>query len=181
MATRSPGGKSRPAEKVASTLVLAAVLAGCGGRIGDYAPASSLSDGGFARDVATVRRLEGREIAVWGYVDAANLYADPATRLILGEWWSGDGPDGQTWRFNLAAQDDDPAGRSFAVTVRNDPGRDPLLARMVADARAGRPTRVFLRGRLFTFDAPANLGRRLGLSMVVDSSAAVRLEPTGGR
>lgn len=170
-----------PARERALALALAVVLVACDGRIGDYVPVSSLADAGFARDVEAARRLEGREIAMWGFVDHANIYAEPSTRSILGEWWSGEGPDGASWRFHLAAAADDPAGRSVPVTMPNDAGRDALLARFAADARAGRPTRVFLRARLFTFDAPANFHRRLGLAIAADSSAAVRLAPTGGQ
>jgi hypothetical protein len=48
---------------------------------------------------------------------------------------------------------------------------------LLADAAAGRPTRVFVRGRIFTFDAPTNYSRAVGLYMDLESSADVLLTP----
>ena len=59
--------------------------------------------------------------------------------------------------------------------VAVDPGRDELLKVFLADARAGRPTKVYLEGSLLTFDAPTN-GRLLhGLRMELQSSRDIRL------
>lgn len=150
-------------------------LAGCNTQVGDYVAASSISEAGYARDVDAVRRLEGQEVKLWGYVDPGNLYGDEGAKLILGEWWSGEGPDESTWRFNMKANAGDATGQSFAVYVSDDAGRDELLRRFVADATAGQPTQVFIRGRLQTFDAPANMAGYTGLSMQVKSSQNILL------
>ncbi len=121
----------------------------------DYLPASAISQNGFAKDAAAQHTADGKEIKLWGFVDHANLYGDADTQEILGEWWSGDGPSATSWRFNLMAHADDQAGQSFAVHVPNDEGRDELLRNFLADAKAQRPTKVFVTGRLFTFDAPS--------------------------
>jgi hypothetical protein len=162
-----------------SCLILAfcvGLLAGCSQAVGGYVAASTISQGGFARNPAAVAALAGQDVQVWGYVDQGNLYGDAAARAILGDWWSGPGPDDATWRFNLKANADDAVGQSFAVYVPNDEGRDELLERFVADARAQTPTRVFVTGRLFTFDAPMNVTARTGLSLTLASSLDIVLE-----
>lgn len=143
---------------------------------GDYRAASSISRDGFAINDDEIRQLDGQEAMVWGYVDHGNLYGDEGARAILGDWWSGDGPDASTWRFNLKAQADDAVGKSFAVTVPNDAGRDALLRQFVADAQAQRPTRIFVTGRLTTFEAPSSDRVRTGLTLDVQSSSDITLE-----
>jgi hypothetical protein len=158
--------------------VLMPSLSGCSERIDDYMSAASISANGFALDGETMRQEEGQTIRLLGFVDHANLYGNAGARLILGDWWSGEGPGAAAWRFNLKANGDDKAGRSFPVLVADDPGRDALLKKFMADAQAGRPTRVFVKGRLFTFAAPTQAGLLTGLYLKVDSSQDIRLKPT---
>jgi hypothetical protein len=158
-------------------LIVTAFLAGCNGQIGDYMAASSISRGGFARDEKQMRELDGQEVKLWGFVDHSNMYGDESAKGILEDWWSGEGPSAAAWRFNLKAREDDEAGHSFAVHVPNDQGRDDLLKVFLADARAQRPTKVFVEGRIFTFDAPANAIPRTGLYMELQSSDSILLEP----
>jgi hypothetical protein len=156
--------------------IFASLLAGCSQQPGGYLAASAVSRDGFARSPAAVDALADQDVQIWGYVDHGNLYGDDAAQAILGDWWSGPGPDDGTWRFDLKANADDKVGQSFAVHAPNDPGRDDLLKRFVADARAQQPTRVFVTGKLFTFAAPANIAARTGLTMAVASSAAILLD-----
>jgi hypothetical protein len=161
-------------------VITACALAGCSQPTGGYLAASAISRDGFARNPAAVEALAGADVQLWGYVDHGNLYGDDAARAILGDWWSGPGPDDAAWRFDLKANAADATGQSFAVHVPNDPGRGDLLERFVADARAQQPTRVFVTGKLFTFAAPANIAARTGLTMAVASSAAILLDPPEG-
>jgi hypothetical protein len=165
--------------KYLSLIILAATLwlTGCSQQIGDYVAASSISKNGFARDAAALRRLDGQEIMVWGFVDASNIYGDAGAKEILGDWWSGDGLDASTWRFNLKAREGDKRGDSFSVLVPNDPGRDDLLKAFVADANAQKPTKVFVKGKLHTFDAPTNTGTLTGLTIELGSSSDILVEP----
>ena len=158
-------------------LVVTTFLVGCSEQIGDYTAASSISENGFARDEKQVRELEGEEVRIWGFVDHANLYGDEGAEEILEDWWSGDGPDATTWRFNLKAREDDEAGQSFPVYVPNDEGRDDLLKAFAADARAQDPTKVFVLGKIFTFDAPTNGRRLMDLYMELQSSQDILFEP----
>ena len=96
-----------------------------------------LTRNGFAKDGDEIRRLDGQEVMLWGYVDHGNLYGDESAQEILGDWWSGDGPDASTWRFNLKAQADDAVGDSFAVTVSHRRGTERASA-AVRDRRRGR-------------------------------------------
>jgi len=165
--------------KYLSLIILAATLflIGCSNQIGDYVAASSISRNGFARDAEAMRKLDGQEIKVWGFVDYGNIYGDAGAKAILGDWWSGDGPDAGTWRFNLKADPGDKTGNSFPVLAPNDPGRDELLKAFLADANAQRPTRVFVKGKLHTFDAPTNTGALTGLSLELESSDDILLGP----
>jgi hypothetical protein len=121
--------------------------------------------------------MQGREVRLWGFVDHGNLYGDADAKRILGDWWSGDGPDPDHWRFDLKAHADDPVGHAFAVRVPNDAGRQDLLERFVADARARKATKVFVTGRLSTFPAPAQALDLIGLYLHLRSSQDIRLDP----
>jgi hypothetical protein len=160
-------------------LVVTPLLWGCDARQGDYVPASSISRKGFAKDAEAVRAANGREVKLWGFVDHGNLYGDEGARKVLQDLWAGDGPSRTTWRFDLKAGRGDAVGQGMPVHVPNDEGRDALLRRFVADARAHRPTRVFLEGKLFTFDAPTNVVRLEGLYMELRSSDDILLTPPG--
>jgi len=121
--------------------------------------------------------MQGRDVQLWGLVDYGNLYGDADAKRVLGEWWSGQGPDPDHWRFDLKARVDDPMGHSFSVLVPNDAGREDLLEHFVADARARRATKVFVTGRLSTFPAPAQILDRSGLYLQLRSSQDIRLDP----
>jgi len=155
---------------LAIMLVAALLLVGCNQQAGDYIAASSISKDGLARDGDAVRKMDGQEVKIWGFVDSGNIYGDASAQEILGDWWSGDGPSATTWRFNLKAKPDDAVGHSFEVRVPNDAGRDALLKGFLADAQAGRPTRVYVKGKLLTFDAPTNASSLTGLYMELQSS-----------
>ena len=157
-------------------LVITASLAGCNEQMGDYMAGSSISKNGFARDGEEMRKVDGQEVKIWGFVDHGNMYGDEGVKEILGDWWSGDGPNATTWRFNLKAKEDDADGHSFSIFVPNDEGRDDLLKVFLADARAQKPTKVFVKGRIFTFDAPTNALPLTGLYMELQSSHDILLE-----
>ncbi len=167
-------------------LVIVTLITGCDKPADDllsdgYVAVSSISRNGFSRDNAELRNLEGQEVRLWGFVDPSNLYGDDSAKQILQEWWSGEGPTANTWSFNLKGYPDDAAGQSFSVQVPNDAGRDQLLRVFVADARGQRPTRVFVTGRLFTFEAPTNAATYQGLYVEVQSSQNIRLEAPNGQ
>ena len=161
-------------------LAAAIALAGCDGQDASYTPVAAIARNGFAKDDRAVADSRGREIAVWGFVDYGNLYGDAGAKRILEEWWSGEGPGPDSWRFNLKTEANDPVGHSFMVLVPNDPGRDDVLRRLAANARAGRPTKVFVKGRLFTFDAPTQILDLTGLYLQLRSSHDIRLDPPDG-
>jgi len=146
------------------------------GLIASYLPVAAIARNGFVRDKGAVAEAQGREIRLWGFVDSGNLYGDEDTRRILCDWWSGEGPSAGIWRFNLKAEADDPVGHSFAVFVPNDAGRQDRLERFVTDARAGRATRVFVMGRLDTFQAPSQYLKLTGLYLQLSSSQDIRFD-----
>jgi hypothetical protein len=161
-------------------LVIALGMVGCDHPADDrvvdgYMAVSAISRDGFARNEAELQNIQGQKIKLWGFVDPSNLYGDDAAKQVLQEWWSGEGPTATTWRFNLKGHPEDVAGQSFSVQVLNDAGRDQLLRAFVADARAQRPTKVFVTGWLFAFDAPTNMTTHQGLYMKVQSSQDILL------
>jgi hypothetical protein len=157
------------------TLITPWVTAGCHEQRGGYIATSSISQNGFAINGDEMRKVHGLEIRVWGFVDHNNLYGDDHAKKILGEWWSGDGPNAASWRFNLKANEDDETGQSFPVHLPNDPWRDDLLRTFVADARAHRPSPVFLKGKLVTSAAPTNVTFITVLTIEVQSSQDISL------
>lgn len=60
--------------------------------------------------------------------------------------------------------------------IANDAGRYDLLRLFVANAKAQKPTQVFVTGRLFTNDAATNASSLIGLYMEVQSSGDILLE-----
>ena len=151
------------------------VPAACAVPAADYLPAASMSDSGFVRGAGASGLPQGAEIRLWGFVDHGNLYGDDGARAILGDWWGGPGPDSANWRFNLKTGANQPVGASFAVHIANDLLRDDVLRVFRADAEAGRATRVYLRGRVFTFAAPTGTRNLTGLRLEVKSSRAIGL------
>jgi hypothetical protein len=152
------------------------LLLGCDQRIGEHVAASSIVQNGFARDAQAMRDVHGQEIRVWGFVDQGNLYGDAVVKQILGDWWSGEGPTATDWRFDLKAEAHGDTGHGLQVRVPNDAERDRLLRDIVADARAGRPTRVFVTGKLYAFPAPTNATTLTGLYLEPRSSREIRLD-----
>ena len=163
--------------RAAIVLLLTIILGACKNEIGDYTAASTIASGGFAHNGAQMSAMQGAEVMLWGFVDHGNLYGDAGAKEILTQWWSGEGQDSASWRFNLKGRQDDKTGQSFAVHVRNDSGRDALLDAFATDARMQRPTKVFLRGRLFTFDAPIKGSTLTGIYVEVESSRDIQLAP----
>ncbi len=159
-----------------SLLILSLILLGCSQRIGDYIAVSEISKNGFANDAEKIMELEGQEIKLWGYVDHGNMYGDEGVRAILDDFWGGDGPDEGTWRFNLKAKQDDEVGKSFAVYVPNDQMRDEILEVLVSDALEGKPTKVFVTGKLYTFDASMNVTKRVGIYLELESSNGIKFD-----
>lgn len=157
-------------------IMATAVVPGCNERNGDYIAAAAISENGFARSAA-MPAPDGQPIKLRGFVDYSNLFGDTGARSVLGDLWSGGGPGPATWRFNLKAHEDDPAGNSFAVHVPNDETRDAILGIFVANARAKKPTRVFLKGKVFTFAAPTNFVRHTGLYVELASSGDILFTP----
>lgn len=162
-------------------LMLAAVLPGCSQRNGEYASVSTFSRNGFVKNTGQAQALVGKVVKAWGYVDYGNLTGDTGAKAVLGEWWSGEGPDASAWGFNVKAGPQVPVGRSFQVRVKNDDGRDDLLKEFATNASANRPTQVFVKGRVRTFDAPLNITERTGLYMEVESSSDISLRAPDAR
>jgi len=160
--------------------LVAAGLAGCGEETGGYIPVSEIAPNGFVSGQRAAVAARVREIRLWGYVDHGNLYGDADAKAILQEWWAGQGPDAGTRRFNLKAGANDAVGHSFPAHVPNDAGREDLLRRFRADARAGGPPKVFVNGRPFTFDAPTQARDLTGLYLELESSRDIRLAASDG-
>ena len=147
-------------------VTLPLLLGGCVDKsVGGYIPASSFSKKGFAKNREQALANRGKVIKVWGYVDGANVFSKE---------WEDDSPE--KWRFDLKAKPWDDVGQSFPIHVPVDDGHDELVALFVANHFINKPTRVFVTGRISTFDAPMNFVRKTGLSMDVNSSKDILLE-----
>ena len=133
--------------------------------MGGYVPASSFSKKGFAKNREQVLALRGKVLKVWGYVDGGNVFPK--------DW--GDNQPGK-WRFKLKAKPSDDVGQSFSIHIPVDDRHDELVALFEATDFADKPTRVFVTGKLSTFDAPMNFVRKTGLSMDVNSSKDILLK-----
>ena len=142
------------------------LLGGCVDKsMGGYVPASSFSKKGFAKNREEVLALRGKVLKVWGYVDGGNVFPK--------DW--GDNQPGK-WRFDLKAKPSDEVGQSFSILIPVDDRHDELVALFEATDFADKPTRVFVTGKLSTFDAPMNFVRKTGLSMDVNSSKDILLK-----
>lgn len=147
-------------------LIVPLFLGGCKDKpIGGYVPASSFSKKGFAKNREQVLALRGKVLKVWGYVDGGNVFPK--------DW--GDNQPGK-WRFKLKAKPSDDVGQSFSIHIPVDDRHDELVALFEATDFADKPTRVFVTGKLSTFDAPMNFVRKTGLIMDVNSSKDIFLK-----
>ena len=147
-------------------LIVPLFLGGCKDKpIGGYVPASSFSKKGFAKNREQVLALRGKVLKVWGYVDGGNVFPK--------DW--GDNQPGK-WRFKLKAKPSDDVGQSFSIHIPVDDRHDELVALFEATDFADKPTRVFVTGKLSTFDAPMNFVRKTGLIMDVNSSIDIFLK-----
>ena len=147
-------------------LIVPLFLGGCKDKpIGGYVPASSFSKKGFAKNREQVLALRGKVLKVWGYVDGGNVFPK--------DW--GDNQPGK-WRFKLKAKPSDDVGQSFSIHIPVDDRHDELVALFEATDFANKPTRVFVTGKLSTFDAPMNFVRKTGLIMDVNSSKDIFLK-----
>jgi hypothetical protein len=164
-----------PCWRMVFLLVPILLTAACDDRIDGYIPVKEIARNGFLIDEQEADELSGQQVRLWGYVDHGNLYGDAGAREILDEWWAGEGPDAGSSRFNLKADAGDATGHSFAVHVPNGEGRDALLRKFVADAGEQRPTRVFLKGKLLTFDAATQISGLTGIYLEVESSQDIQL------
>ena len=161
------------------TLALLSIT-GCGEQVSGYLPATAIARNGFLTDQSPGAEAVPREIKLWGFVDHGNLYGNDEAKEILREWWGGEGPDARSWRFNLKGAADDAVGHSFPVYIPNDGGRDGLLRGFVADARAEKPTKVFVTGKMFTFHAPTQTLDLIGPYLQLRSCQDIRLDPPEG-
>ena len=125
-----------------------------------------------------MRGLAGREVWISGVVDHGNLQAEEGIETAgpVAPGQPAQQPPG-LWEFRLKARPDDAVGHSFAVLVPRDRRATELQAAFLEDAQLGRPTAVYVTGRLETFAAPTNVRRLTGLRLRVQSSDDVRLEP----
>ena len=147
-------------------LIVPLFLGGCKDKpIGGYVPASSFSKKGFAKNREEVLAHRGKVLKVWGYVDGGNVFPK--------DW--GDNQPGK-WRFKLKAKPSDEVGQSFSIHIPVDDRHDELVALFEATDFAEKPTRVFVTGKLSTFDAPMNFVRKTGLIMDVNSSKDILLK-----
>jgi len=158
-------------------LVSAVWITGCDDHVDGYIPVKEIARNGFLIEQQATGLLPGKEVRLRGYVDHGNLYGDSDVREILGEWWAGEGPDAGSWQFNLKADADDAVGNSFPVHVPDDAGADELLRKFVTDARKQKPTKVFLKGTLQSYEAPTQVSTLTGLYLEVSSSQDIQLPP----
>ena len=93
---------------------------------------------------------------------------------VFSKEWEDDSPE--KWRFHLKAKPWDDVGQSFPIHVPVDDGHDELVALFVANDLMDKPTRVFVTGRISTFDAPMNFVFKTGLSMKLNSSKDILLK-----
>ncbi|MEX1315898.1 MAG: hypothetical protein AB1Z22_02080 [Synechococcaceae cyanobacterium] len=173
-------------DRLRSTLISAftcvtilVLVTGCDEQIGGYLPASSISTRtGFARNRKQALKMSGKEIKLWGYVDYSNVYADGAGDAVPTDWDQVHShnltPD--MWRFDLMIRPDGEAGCGFAVYLRKHEDGKKLFAGFSTNERAGKPSRVYVKGKVFTFDAPTNLMGLTGLYMESELPNGVLLE-----
>lgn len=141
-------------------IVFLILISGCNNKqIGDYIAASSITKDGFAKNRNQMLKEQGKEIKIWGFVDHPNIFVDSTT-----------------WKFNIKAKQNDEVGKSFSVIVPNDQGKDALMKVFLADEKADRATRVFVKGKVFVFDAPSMWSSNTGISIKVKSTRDIQIK-----
>ncbi len=136
---------------------------------GDYLAVASITRG-------QKLNADGNEIKVWGFVDHSNIFANGAQQ-ILEQCWAGDCSAPAQWRFSIkSGQNAETGSGHFSVYAPNDQGRDALLKAFLADAKAGRPTEVFVKGRVSAAKLHSNFSSHVHVRIDVTSSQDILLE-----
>ena len=150
-------------EKMKGAIFIAVVTlmtSGCSRWIDDFAPATSISNRGFATRSAVAKYANGSAVKIWGYVDYGNIAYDPASTH---------------WSFKLKANAKDAVGESFRIRAPKDSGHQELIKRFRSSEAAGKSTTVLVEGKLYTFDAPTNFKMLTGLYVETSKSDAIRI------
>ena len=130
-------------------------------------PASSISRNGFARSRTRMKKLDGQVIRVCGYVDYSNFFPESL---------DGRGVYTNVWRFNMKSAPDDAAGKSFGIRVKKDEARSTIQQRIRDNMLAGKPTKVYISGKVSTYDLSTNFRRLTGFHIDVSSSTGISFQ-----
>ncbi len=121
--------------------------------IDGYNALGTIAKNGFAIDKSKIKKLDGKRVKVWGYLDYSNIYTCARKQ----------------WQFSLKAEKESPAGESIRI---NTPAKQSFVGvyrriREMAKTEQNRP--VLITGILHTFMAPTNFSTSIGIEIDVSS------------
>ena len=121
--------------------------------IGTYQPLTTLvAKHGKALDEEKIKRLEGKEVQVWGYLDRDNLLLEERIP-----------------RFVLKRYPDDTIGSGVGVRLMGSRESYQRSFEPLKDIDTEQPIRVLVKGKLYTFARPTNFSTSTGVGLRVES------------
>lgn len=130
------------------TSLTALILSGCSKplpNIGEFNSLSQIVKNGVAKDKKQIKKLEGKRVKFWGYLDAHNITNDT---------------------FYLKAQKDDEVGQGISIILHGEKIKYKKLLNRLRD-RGENSTRVSVQGTLRTSQQNYNFSSAIGVRLEV--------------
>lgn len=139
-------------------ITIASLFIGCAHNapavsIDGYKSLRSITQNGFAMNKAEARKLDGKKVKLWGYIDFANTYT-----CAMNNWY-----------FSLKADKNAEAGESIHINTPAEYRFGEIYYEIRDMKKENKQTPVSVTGILHTFDAPENFSTLVGIEIDVKS------------
>lgn len=142
-----------------------------------YTSVSQITKNGFARDKNDIRKLEGKEVKIWGYLDTHNISLRENIIKNQPSWWSETPMDSNAY-FDLKSYISNESIGSIRVYVGRDSKKYKEIFKKFRDAKESE-TIVYVIGKIHTFEAPMNFNTSVGVTIKVNSPSGISIEAMG--
>jgi hypothetical protein len=128
--------------------------------VNGYNALGNIAKRGFAVNRAEAKKLNGKRVKVWGYIDYANTYTCAM----------------KNWYFSLKASRDDEAGESIHINTPAEFKFAKIYNKIRAMQKNDQNEELFVEGVLHTFEAPNNFSSSVGIEIDVESPEDIKFK-----
>ena len=119
--------------------------------INNYQPlASIVYKNGSAIDEEQIKKLEGKTIKVWGYIDRGNILLDEKIARVF-----------------IQRDFNDPLGYGVGIKLYGNRENYKKLFDKIKDTDEDRPIKILVKGKLYTFNKITNFSSSKGVGLEV--------------